>query len=94
VTGFEPEVLIAGDDFRAQVDLAHRTAGIVLEADGFEFHGSREGLVADCWRYDELVALGWRVLRFSFEQILRPAWVLDVVLRSMDHSDERETCCA
>jgi hypothetical protein len=42
------------------VDFAHRAAGIVLEADGFEFHGTHEGLVADCGRYDELVALGWR----------------------------------
>jgi len=89
VTGFEPQVLITGGDFRAQVDLAHRTAGIALEADAFEFHGTREGLVADCWRYDELVALGWRVLRFSFEQILgRPTWVLDVVRRTVDRADE------
>jgi very-short-patch-repair endonuclease len=89
VTGFEPQVLITGGDFRAQVDLAHRTAGIALEADGFEFHGTREGLVADCWRYDDLVALGWRVLRFSFEQILgRPTWVLDVVRRTVDRADE------
>jgi hypothetical protein len=57
------------------------TAGIVLEADGFEFHGTREGLVADCWWYDELVALGWRVLR--------PGWVLDVVRRTVDRCDER-----
>jgi hypothetical protein len=42
VTGFEPQELVRGGHFRAQVDLTHRWAGIVLEADGFEFHGSRE----------------------------------------------------
>jgi very-short-patch-repair endonuclease len=92
VAGFEPQVLISGGDFRAQVDLAHRAAGRALDADGFEFHGTREGLVADCCRYDESVALGWRVLRLSFEQILgHPAWV---ARRIVDRSDERASCCA
>jgi len=54
-----------------------------LEAEGFEFHGHRPGLVDDCRRYDELVAAGWRPLRFSYEHIVgEQDWIADVVRRA------------
>lgn len=52
----------------------------MLEADSFEFHGQRAALTRDCERYDELVARGWLVLRFTWEQVmLRPDWVARVI---------------
>ncbi len=48
IDGFEPQVLVTNGWFRARVDLGHRRARLALEADGFEFHGSRRDFAADC----------------------------------------------
>jgi very-short-patch-repair endonuclease len=78
--GFEPQVLIADDGFRARVDLAHRGLRVVLEADSFEHHGTRAALARDCRRYDELTVRGWRVLRFAWEHVMfEPEWVAATV---------------
>jgi len=80
IEGFEPQLQVTHGSFRARVDLGHRTARLVLEAEGFEFHGSRRDFAADCHRYDELVAAGWLVLRFTYEQVIGdPAWVAATV---------------
>lgn len=77
IEGFEPQVLVTSHRFRARVDLGHRLAMLALEAEGFEFHGSRRDFAADCYRYDELNAAGWLVLRFTYEQIIGdPTWVV------------------
>jgi very-short-patch-repair endonuclease len=80
IEGFEPQVLVSNGWFRARVDLGHRQAQLALEADSFEFHGSRRDFTADCHRYDELVAAGWLVLRLTYEQVIGdPAWVISTV---------------
>ncbi len=72
------------DDFYARVDLADPTLQIVLEADSFEFHGKRSAMRRDCHRYDELVARGWLVLRFAWEQVMfEPEWVASVIRRTV-----------
>jgi very-short-patch-repair endonuclease len=84
IEGFEPQVSVECGSLRARVDLGHRKARVALEADSFEFHGSRAALAADCRRYDELVAAGWLVLRFSYEQVLSDtAWVVEIVGRTL-----------
>lgn len=81
---WEPQHRICYDDFYARVDLACVGLRIVLEADSFEFHGRRSALDRDCERYNELVARGWLVLRFSWEQVmLRPEWVAGVIARAV-----------
>jgi very-short-patch-repair endonuclease len=80
VEGFVPQVLVSHDGFRARVDLGHRVARLALEAEGFEYHGSRRDFAADCYRYDELNTAGWLVLRFTYEQVIGdPAWVVATV---------------
>lgn len=80
-----PQVAITQDGFLARVDLADVHRRLVLEADSFTFHGHREALARDCRRYDELVLLGWRVLRFAWEHVmLEPDWVADVLVRAVD----------
>ncbi len=76
-----PQVRIEdGGRFLGRVDLADRRLGIVLEAEGFEFHGESEMLDRDCARYDELVVRDWLVLRFSWLQVMRrPGWVREMV---------------
>lgn len=80
LASFEPQVRLRGRGTSVRVDLADRRRRIVLEADSFTWHGSREALARDCRRYDELVAGGWLVLRFAWEQVMfDEAWVLRTV---------------
>jgi very-short-patch-repair endonuclease len=75
-TGFRPQVLLRGHGFAARVDLGDPRRRIALEADSFAWHGDRAALARDCRRYDELVARGWLVLRFAWEQVVfEPVWV-------------------
>ncbi|MDN5764231.1 MAG: endonuclease domain-containing protein [Humibacillus sp.] len=75
-------VLVAG--VRIVPDLVDLEAGLVVEADSYTFHTSRRQLVTDCWRYDELVLAGWRVLRFTWDQVMfEPGWVRSVLLRAV-----------
>ncbi|MCW2794774.1 DUF559 domain-containing protein [Nocardioides sp.] len=70
----QQEVSIAGEVVHPDlVDVGRR---LVLEADSWEFHATREAHDRDCWRYDELVLAGWTVLRFTWRQVMRePGWV-------------------
>jgi very-short-patch-repair endonuclease len=64
----------------ARVDLGDPTRKIALEADSYAHHGTREGLVRDCRRYDELVRSGWLLLRFSWEHVMfEPGWLASIV---------------
>ncbi|WP_404392135.1 hypothetical protein [Humibacillus xanthopallidus] len=74
-------VRLAGGE-RVAPDLVDATLGLVLEADSHEFHTGRARLKSDCWRYDELVVAGWRVLRFTWEQVMfEQVWVRSVLER-------------
>ncbi len=80
VDGFEPQVVVDLGGFRVRVDLGHRPARVALEAEGYEYHGSAGDFAADCRRYDDLVADGWLVLRFTYQQVLGdPDWVVATV---------------
>lgn len=61
-----PQFLIGS----ARVDLADEDLRIVLEADSFEWHGSRAALRRDARRYNALVIAGWLVLRFTWDQVM------------------------
>jgi very-short-patch-repair endonuclease len=81
ITSFEPQCEIRkGKSLIARVDLGDLGTGVLLEADSFYWHGQRAALVRDCRRYDDLVAAGYVVLRFSWEHVLGdPDWVVSVV---------------
>ena len=84
----EPQVRISGDlglDVRA--DLVDRRLRIVLEADSFEWHGDRTALRRDARRYDLLVANGWTVLRFSWEDVMHDPDFVRAVLRATRRTD-------
>ena len=71
-----PQFQVAEPGLFATVDLADPVRRIALEAEGFEFHGTRAGLERDCRRYTELTIYGWRVLRYTWHDVMfRPAWV-------------------
>ncbi len=51
------------------LDAAYVEACVAVELDGAAFHGSREARERDLRRDSALAALGWVVLRFSYERL-------------------------
>ncbi len=79
-----PQQCVAEPGLFAIVDLADLELRLAIEADSFGFHASRSRFAEDCRRYDELVAYGWTVLRFSWDDVMRrPQWVADVLSRAV-----------
>lgn len=85
-------------------DLLDRALRLVLEADSFEFHGTRKALKHDCERYNAFVVGGWLVLRFSYEHVMfEPEYVQRVLVsvlellsaarmgRALEHTQESRT---
>jgi very-short-patch-repair endonuclease len=54
-----------------EVDLLWREQRLIVEVDGFAFHRSRHAFERDRRRDAELVAAGYRVVRFTWRQIVR-----------------------
>lgn len=62
--------------FVARVDFAYPAVRLAIEVDGHETHSSRRALQHDLSRQNALVAAGWTVLRFTWEDVVRrPAQV-------------------
>lgn len=66
----EPQVAIHEGGFLGRPDLVDQRRRIVLEADSFEWHGSRAALARDARRYNRLALAGWLVLRFAWEDVM------------------------
>jgi hypothetical protein len=58
------------DGRRVELDAAYLEAKVAVELDGAAFHGSREARERDLRRDSALAALGWVVLRFSYERLM------------------------
>lgn len=67
---FTPQLRVVDDGLFATVDLGDERLKVVLEAEGFSSHGDRRAFRRDCRRYDDLVAHGWTVFRFSWEDLM------------------------
>lgn len=65
-----PQLSVQSLGCRARPDLVDERLGIVIEADSFAWHGDRAALRRDSRRYDLLVASGWIVLRFAWEDVM------------------------
>lgn len=53
----------------AEVDLAYPDVKVGIEIDGFVWHSSPQQKQRDEDRQNLLVALGWRIVRFSVERL-------------------------
>ena len=76
--GFDltPQLELTAPGLYAVVDLGSEELGLAVEADGFEHHGTRQGLRKDCRRHTELSVFGYSSLRFSFEDVMgEQGWV-------------------
>ena len=91
----EPQVSIRdGSTFLGRPDLVDERLGILLEADSFEWHGSRAALRRDARRYDRFTVHGWLVLRFSWEDVmLDAAWVRSILAAAVAERTERCSRC-
>ncbi len=72
VTGLDlrPQVVVRDRSGRGRVDLLDRDRRLVVECESHSFHSRRGALRRDCRRYTKLVLLGWRVLRFAWEDVM------------------------
>jgi hypothetical protein len=68
----EPEAnssLTAPDHPRLEADFHWPTYRLIVETDGWETHGTRAAFRSDRRRDAALVAGGWRVMRFSYDDV-------------------------
>lgn len=85
LAGFVPpetQYVVRSADGRlvGRVDFAWPELKLVVETDGFAFHSDRERYRSDRRRGNALVLAGWRVLRFSWEDVrLEPERVIEEV---------------
>lgn len=69
----------------ARVDFCWPAQRLVVEADGYAFHSDRAAYRRDRQRGNELVRLGWRVLRFTWEDVRsRPDHVTSLVRQCLE----------
>lgn len=63
---------------RYEVDFLWRDARLIAETDGFRYHGHRGAFESDRARDAHLQALGYRVVRFTYRQVVdEPAEIAD-----------------
>jgi very-short-patch-repair endonuclease len=84
-----PQLVVHIRDGEVRPDLVDQERGLVLEADSFEWHGSRSALRRDCRRYNALVQDGWIVLRFAWEDVMHDQDYVRAVLRSFARTATR-----
>ncbi|MEV0801361.1 DUF559 domain-containing protein [Kribbella sp. NPDC050281] len=84
IDGFVPQVVVRDGTFSARIDLGHPGLLIALEADGFAYHSTRTALTRDCRRHVNLTLRGWRLLRFSWEDVMFDrGWVVEAIRQAM-----------
>ncbi len=68
----------------ARVDAAWPEASVAVEIDGHRFHATRTQRAADAERQNKLELLGWKVLRFTTDQVhSEPVLVSQTVLAAL-----------
>ncbi|AXH90034.1 type IV toxin-antitoxin system AbiEi family antitoxin domain-containing protein [Micromonospora aurantiaca] len=64
-------------------DLAWRGARLIAEADGRGPHLTPQAVYADRFRQNRLVNAGWRILRFTWSDTLRPDYIPQTVKHAL-----------
>ena len=71
-----PQLELSAPGLFAIVDPGSERLRLAVEADGFEHHGTRRGLLKDCRRHTELAVFGDSSLRFAVEDVMgQQEWV-------------------
>jgi very-short-patch-repair endonuclease len=86
----QPQVVIADREGRGRADLVDVQRRLVVEAESHTWHSRRGALRRDCRRYTKLTLLGWRVLRFAWEDVMfHPDYVRDCLETAVGLADQR-----
>lgn len=67
----------------AVADLAWPSRKLIVEVDGRLVHGLPDALYHDRRRQNELAALGWTVLRFTWADLQRPGYIVASIRRAL-----------
>ncbi|MEU7771516.1 type IV toxin-antitoxin system AbiEi family antitoxin domain-containing protein [Micromonospora taraxaci] len=70
-------------------DLGWRGPRVIAEADGRDAHGTPEAVFADRRRQNRLVNAGWTILRFTWQDTLRPDYIPWTVRQAIAASGRR-----
>jgi len=85
-----PQQVISDRDGSGRADLVDRVRRWVVEAESHSWHSRRGALRRDCRRYTKLVLLGWRVLRFAWEDVMfHPDYVRDCLVEAAGIAAQR-----
>ena len=80
---FETQYVVRGGRGTiGRVDFAWPEQRLVVEVDGFAFHADRAAYRSDRRRGNALVLAGWRVLRFSYEDVVGAPTVVVAMVRA------------
>ena len=86
ITGYRPQLVV--EQFR--LDFPFPDALLDVEVDGREFHTNPQDVRRDRARDRALKRLGWRVLRFTwFDVVYRPDWVVAEIRRELTAAARR-----
>lgn len=81
------EVHLGDDELIGRVDCVWRAARLVVELDGWRYHGSRSAQRADRLRDNRLMASGWRVIRITWDDLNdRPHEVAAQIRTALAHA--------
>ncbi|KGN32196.1 hypothetical protein N802_11285 [Knoellia sinensis KCTC 19936] len=71
-----PQLEVSDSGLYAKVDLGSEELRLIIEAEGYETHGTRKGLRRDCCRHTEFAVFGWTSLRYAYEDVMfEQGWV-------------------
>jgi len=84
ITGWiaNAQVRLPGQPWR-RVDFLFAKEKLVIEADSWQFHSSRQAFDDDRWRDAQLQAAGYRVLRLTWNQVHHQSHATADLIRSM-----------
>lgn len=72
IVGFTPNLTVRlSDGTSAEIDIAFPDRRIAIELDGYAFHSGADAFRSDVRRGNRLLADGWTVRRFTWDDLLR-----------------------
>jgi very-short-patch-repair endonuclease len=78
----------------ARLDLAWPGHKVAIEADGLAYHDVPKAVLRDRWRQNQLEALGWTVLRFTWRDVMdNPDEIIDRVATALGLRTSRACGC-
>jgi len=84
ITGWEANAKVTlPDQPWRRVDFLFAKEKLVVEADSWEFHSSRQSFDDDRWRDAQLQAAGYRVIRLTWHQVVNQPHATAELVRSV-----------